>query len=246
MNTQTTLTSKFGATAEMELKPSERYLFKPFTGSSHSWALPLCKKSSPEARVLDVGPGSGAIGRELKEAGFNNLYAVEIDEHTRQELAGTYVQIEETLQPFAGQKFSLILLLDVLEHMSDPFRFYSVMADMLEPGGRILISVPNIAHWSIRFTLLFGFFEYTNRGLLDKTHLQFFTRKRFRQMLASRPDLKLVDINSSVEPAELVLPPTIWDNWAFQECTKLRVALARCLPGMFAYQHLAMLEKVAA
>ena len=164
----------------MEKAPQERYIFKPFYGSSHWWALNQIDKIPQSARVLDIGAGSGAIGKRLMEKGFQNLSAVEIDARARDYITPIYKAVHESLNPYKNEKFDLILLLDVLEHTATPEQFLNEILELLAPGGTILISVPNIAHWSIRFSLLFGIFNYTDRGLLDKTHLQFFARKRLR------------------------------------------------------------------
>src|SRR5262249_51763726 len=65
---------------------------------------------------------------------------------------------------------------DVLEHLRDPWSVLSWLRTLLAPGGRAVISIPNIAHWTSRRALLRGRFDYADHGLLDRTHLRFFTR----------------------------------------------------------------------
>jgi 2-polyprenyl-3-methyl-5-hydroxy-6-metoxy-1,4-benzoquinol methylase len=74
------------------------------------------------------------------------------------------------------QKFDVILIGDVLEHMVDPGKVLSELKKFLKPEGKFVISLPNVAHYSVRFGLLKGRWNMTNSGILDKTHLRFFTR----------------------------------------------------------------------
>lgn len=220
-----------------------RYQYKPFYGSSHSWALRQCAQLPSSARVLDVGSGSGAIGQALKEQGITGLYAVEIDAEAREHVKNIYKETVADISEFSGRTFDLILLLDVLEHMTNPFAYFGRMVSMLSPGGKILISLPNVAHWSVRLLLLFGIFDYHDRGIMDRTHYQFFTRKRVRQMLRGEPLLKHCMFDSSIEPVEFLLPEAIWNNSIFRAVSMLRLAIARILPGFFAFQHLVLAEK---
>jgi 2-polyprenyl-3-methyl-5-hydroxy-6-metoxy-1,4-benzoquinol methylase len=80
-------------------------------------------------------------------------------------------------------KFDLITFGDVLEHLVDPSATLREAKTLLNPGGRILISLPNIAHWSIRAKLLLGRWEYQPTGLMDYTHLRFFTTITGRRMI---------------------------------------------------------------
>lgn len=222
----------------MSLTPKDRYLFKPFRGSSHSWAIESFSLLTEDSRVLDVGPGAGIMGSILKERGFEQLFAVEIDEDARKHIKPIYKQVEAELTPFEGEKFDLILLLDVLEHMSDPVAFYARVSKLLNADGIILISVPNIAHWSVRFPLLFGYFNYTERGILDKTHLQFFTLSRFRELIRSNNRHTIIRMGASIEPVELLLPRWIWKNPLFSILSGVRIWIANLLPGLMAFQHL--------
>lgn len=191
--------------------------------------------------MLDIGAGSGVMGSELKLLGFGEISAVEIDERARNHIHSKYKKVTASLSEYQGQKFDLILLLDVLEHTSDPHGFLKEISSLLAPGGTLLISVPNIAHWSIRFSLLFGFFHYTERGILDKTHLQFFTRSRFHRVIALS-GLSIEKSSASIEPIEFLLPPTLWKNSIFAALSKARKAFAEFLPGLMAYQHLAVVK----
>lgn len=224
----------------------ERYLFKPFPCSSHWWALTQLTTLPESARVLDIGPGSGAIGDFLKsERGISDLHAVEIDSETVQmlEAKGSYKEIVCSLESLSEKEFDCILLLDLLEHLPDPVAFLTKVAPLLKPGGCMLLSIPNVAHWSIRFSLLFGYFEYTNRGILDKTHLQFFNRRRFLHLCTTVPDCTLEHVSESLEPVEFILPAWLTSFFIFKQCRQLQLKFASLLPGFFAYQHLSCIRK---
>lgn len=223
-----------------------RYQSKLFTGSSHSWALEKLASFPASAAVLDIGPGSGVIGKALKERGFVDLSAVEIDPAARDHVRPIYQTVTDNLDALGDRRFDIVLLLDVIEHMAEPEKFLKLVSSRLNAGGRILISVPNIAHWSVRFQLLFGFFQYTNRGLLDRTHLQFFTRSRVKKFGKIDPSLTAREFNSSIPPLELILPESVSTSSLFETSSQFRLKGARLLPGMFAYQHLCELQKTTA
>ena len=228
----------------MKPAPHARYMPKLFQGSSHSWALQAVSALPTTTTVLDIGPGSGVIGRSLRERGWQELYAVEIDAETRRQVAPFYKKVEPALESYNTLRFDLIFLLDVIEHVPNPEVFLKQAAQLLTPQGIMLVSVPNVAHWSVRCMLLGGFFEYSERGILDRTHLTFFTRRRFRALLEKLDDCRITSLSASITPLELVLPTKIWDNKLYSCLSRLRLALARLWPGLFAYQHLAELKRL--
>jgi 2-polyprenyl-3-methyl-5-hydroxy-6-metoxy-1,4-benzoquinol methylase len=138
------------------------------------------------ARVLDVGCATGYLAAELSRRScvvdgieFDPVAAQEARAHCREVTVGdleapfTHAAVEAML---AGTRPDVIICADVLEHLRDPWTILAWLRTLLAPGGRAVISVPNIAHWTTRRALLHGRFDYTNYGLLDRTHLRFFTR----------------------------------------------------------------------
>ena len=161
---------------------NQRYQFKPFFGSSHTWALKQLSTLPSSAEVLDIGIGCGTIAQHLRNAGIMNIFGLEQDAEARAACSSIYKEIFNQLDQIKDCQFDSILLLDVLEHMCDPFAFLKSLQGLLKPNGQILISVPNVAHWSLRLSLLLGIWNYTERGLLDRTHYHFFTRKHLRKI----------------------------------------------------------------
>jgi 2-polyprenyl-3-methyl-5-hydroxy-6-metoxy-1,4-benzoquinol methylase len=138
------------------------------------------------ARVLDVGCATGYLAAELSRRGctvdgieFDPAAAEQARAHCRAVVVGdleapaTHADVREML---AGERPDVIVCADVLEHLRDPWSVLSWLRTLLAPGGRAVISVPNIAHWTARRALLRGRFDYTDHGLFDRTHLRFFTR----------------------------------------------------------------------
>ena len=134
-------------------------------------------------RVLEIGCGSGQTLEMLKEkklcaetAGIE-LFAAAADEACHRVDAVYCLDVEKSPLPDQIGKFDLILLLDVLEHLVDPWSFLVLLKEKyLAEDGRIIISLPNARHFSLVLPLLLGRFDYLERGVLDKTHLRFFTK----------------------------------------------------------------------
>jgi SAM-dependent methyltransferase len=178
-----------------------------------------------------------------KNRGVSDLYAIEPDPSTAELLKETYAQIVPDAQELTATDFDFVILLDVLEHMSQPEQFLASILERLKPGAKILISVPNVAHWSVRLPLLFGFFEYQERGPLDKTHLQFFSKRRFQRLCSLNEKLETIDRSSSTEPLELLLPETLTSKHLYKSISRARQKFAQIFPGLMAYQFLALLRK---
>jgi 2-polyprenyl-3-methyl-5-hydroxy-6-metoxy-1,4-benzoquinol methylase len=214
----------------------EKYLHKPYFGSSHSWAQEKLTIFNSESRVLDVGSGQGAMGSALKNLGVQQVVAVEIDPTTREHTQHLYSKIVANLEELKGEHFDGILLLDIIEHLPNPSEFLHELTAFCSPGTDILISVPNIAHWIIRAMLLCGYFEYMERGPLDKTHLHFFTKRHLRAMIQSTPGLRIDSWDSSIVPLELMLPKWLHENQLFEFSSRCRKFFAKALPELGAYQ----------
>jgi 2-polyprenyl-3-methyl-5-hydroxy-6-metoxy-1,4-benzoquinol methylase len=163
---------------------------------------PLLPKSA--TRILEVGAGAGGTLKWLKA-----LYpkaettAVELNADLRDELkqnvdVAVIGQIDET---FAELKtYDLILLLDVLEHLPDSNGTLQRLSSLLENGGHVIVSVPNIAHLSVSVPLLLKRrFNYQDAGILDRTHLRFFVEDTAVKLLNDANLLVTAGLISGVE-----------------------------------------------
>lgn len=132
-------------------------------------------------RILDVGCGPGWLSKALTAAG-HTVIGVDIAEAEGvRDRMHTFVSadLSQGIPDEVGGDFDLVLAADIIEHLADPARLLSAMATRVRPQGSIIASVPNISHWYPRFRITTGRFDYDQRGVLDATHLRFFTRRRF-------------------------------------------------------------------
>jgi methionine biosynthesis protein MetW len=151
--------------------------------------IPNILRSLPrELSVLDVGCGSGVHGAEMARAHGHRVVGVDLSEQSiakaRTRLAEAYVAdvTRPGLYPFFGhRKFDVIVFSDILEHLYDPAQVLTSHYQLLAPGGHVLISLPNIAIWNVRLSVMAGRFQYQDTGTLDRTHIRFFTRATFRE-----------------------------------------------------------------
>ncbi len=142
-----------------------------------------------DVRVLDVGCGTGSVAVIANRNKRNSVLGIEPDAARAKVAASRGIDTTcDYLDPqFIAEKgpFDVIVFSDVLEHLASPDEMLDLAATALKPGGIMLVSVPNVAHWSIRLKLLFGRFDYTDFGLCDSTHLRWFTRKTIQALVAA-------------------------------------------------------------
>lgn len=123
---------------------------------------------------------------------------------------------------------------DVLEHLRDPGRALTLLRRFVKPEGVLLVSLPNVANVTVRFSLLLGRFDYAPRGILDATHLRFFTRRTGRALLESH-GFRTVSVTATAMPAELAFPVLGRPPLA-AAVRGAAVLMARIWPTLFGYQ----------
>lgn len=167
----------------------------------------------PGSRVLDVGCASGDLAQLLAARG-SEVIGIDINATAIATAAPfcsqTFVadlDIERLPDIVGGERFDIIVFADVLEHLRDPWSVLDSARALLNDGGHAIISVPNIAHGAIRLGLLAGTFDYRQFGILDDTHLRFFTRRSV-DILLIRSGYRLDAIERTTltlfQPSELV------------------------------------------
>lgn len=140
--------------------------------------------------ILDVGCATGVLGEHLKSQKPREVWGIEIVPHAAEQAKARLDRviegnIEQILPlPGVGEHFDAIIFGDVLEHLQNPLTVLQNIRGHLKPGGDLLVCVPNIAHWSVLGELLQGRFPYAEAGILDATHMRFFTPSSFRDLLA--------------------------------------------------------------
>lgn len=152
----------------------------------------LALVDTPPSTVLDVGCATGASGELLRDRHGSRVTGIELDprmaEVARQRLFAVHVADlnQSSISEVVGsERYDLILLGDVLEHLIDPWGTLAQAQRLLSPGGRIIASLPNVAHYSTIVSLMFfRRWPYRDRGIHDRTHLRFFTRKNLVDLYA--------------------------------------------------------------
>ncbi len=141
-------------------------------------------------RILDVGCGSGSMAWHLKTDNAAEVWGVEpiasAAVKARERLDNVInSSVENAMKLLPDYYFDAIIFADVLEHLVDPFALLGKMKYKLAPDGFVVASLPNVRHSSVIRMLLAGNWEYQDYGLMDSTHLRFFTRKSAVQMFTN-------------------------------------------------------------
>ncbi len=141
--------------------------------------LGILKYIPSDLNILDVGCGTGLLGNEIKK---KRNYVCGID-FSEPQLALASERLDNTIKADITkeielfEEFDMIVFADILEHLEDPTTCLKRFKKYLKDGGRIIISLPNVACYNVRLSLLFGQFNYKKYGILDNTHLRFYTKK---------------------------------------------------------------------
>jgi len=220
------------------------YPLKDSKGSSHYYVRRMVGSNQD---VIDIGCGEGYLAAELKKSG-NCISGIDVLPTASETLsldryysADLDKGISSVVSQLNGIRFTRAILLDVLEHLKRPETILDECHDILDDDGQLIISVPNIANIAVRLSLLFGQFNYTERGILDKTHLRFFTRQSIREMARSR-GYEVVEEQMTVIPIELIckLPS---HNPLMRMSNFLLRAATRIAPSLFGYQTMLVVRK---
>ncbi len=163
---------------------SEPYELKPGPGSSHGRLLNWLANREP-AKVLDLGCGDGALGQRIRTLG-HHVTGVDVDrfDGVEQRLDG-FIQadLEHGIPDSVGSGYDIVLCADVIEHVRDPRSLLHDAGRLVAAGGSVIASVPNFGHWYPRTRTALGLFDYDRRGILDATHIRFFTRRSFEHLI---------------------------------------------------------------
>lgn len=150
----------------------------------------LARLVRPGSQVLDLGAGPGVLGRYLAERLHCIVDGVESNPAAAAEAAPWYRRLHcadleriALVEPCAGRRYDFIICADVLEHLRRPADLLAQLSELLAPNGQVLASVPNVAYAGLIADLLAGEFRYRPEGLLDETHLRFFTLRSLVRLL---------------------------------------------------------------
>ena len=151
-----------------------------------NWGLLRAWNKRRGLRVLDVGCGFATTSEHIQKLG-NEVTGVEESETACAVAAtrlGRVIRADLQTADLDAERFDAIIFADVLEHLAWPVGVLRRYLQWLAPEGSVMISLPNVGLWSVRFAHLAGRWNYEETGVLDRTHLRFFTRKTARWMIA--------------------------------------------------------------
>jgi len=215
---------------------AERYVWKEIPGSSHDLLRRWIREGASGLRLLDLGAAGGHLGRAVRDrCAF--LAGVEPDPALPASAREGYDEWRTTDAAAAGtwnRPFDAVVCGDVLEHLARPEELLARIREWLRPGGTLYVSVPNVANVTVRAALLAGRFPYAERGILDRTHLRFYTRRTARELVEGA-GFRIRRQAATAMPVELALP-ALGRPPLSGPSRALASAAARVWPTLFGYQ----------
>ncbi|HVS00713.1 MAG TPA: methyltransferase domain-containing protein [Thermoanaerobaculia bacterium] len=197
----------------------------------------------PGTRVLELGPGAAHVARltgrdDLRWQGIES--SIDCLPALSGTLSGGLILDLETVSRLP-RGYGAVLAADTLEHLNDPARMLRLIHDALPAGAPLVLSVPNVANVHVRLNLLCGRFPYADRGILDRTHRVFFTRRTLRDMLEAA-GFRIEREAVSTIPLPLALPKA--PGAVLEPLTRGLEAATKLLPKLLGYQLLALARRV--
>ena len=183
------------------------YQFKDFEGSSHRILIGLIRRFSlRRGTLLDLGASGGELAASLRDS-FDRRIGFEFDVERIGSLhraldSAVIADLERV--PRLPRDLDAVVLADVLEHLRNASETLRTVRQSLKADGYLFVSVPNIANVTTRLGLLFGIFRYRDRGILDATHLRFYTRHTIHEEIEKAGFEVLVTRGSSI-PVRLIV-----------------------------------------
>ena len=195
---------------------------------TNQWAF---DQIDPHSRVLELGPAFGVLTKHLTEEKNCVVDIVEIDcvsgEKARVFANNAIIGNAGDLQKdawftqLAAERYDYIVALDVLEHLSDPLAVLQKAKTLLKANGRMILSVPNLAHNAVIAQLINNSFSYTNVGLLDNTHVHFFAYHDLLDMMHDA-GMHIDCIDGILKPLNGTEIPVSWDDVSPQQASVLK------------------------
>jgi 2-polyprenyl-3-methyl-5-hydroxy-6-metoxy-1,4-benzoquinol methylase len=198
-------------------------------GARNNPFVELLKMVGNGKRVLEVGPGAGHVTKQLAQQQCE-VTCVEKSKHMStmaKEFCANMIVGDIESDAIRGQlsteKFDVITFGDVIEHLRDPAEVLKHVRPLIAPAGYLVASIPNVAHRSVRLSLLFGEFDYADMGLLDQTHLRFFTIRTIEKMMneCGFKIVKIVRIRDASLMDTLLRKTASWSQRVLLEIVKV-------------------------
>lgn len=184
----------------------------------------ILKFLKPHQKVLDVGCSEGNLGVLIKKKYRSKVYGIEISDRAYRVAKNRLdnvmkIDIEENFE-LVEKDFDVIIFADILEHLREPVKCLLKFKEYIKRDGYFILSIPNVANWIIRIKLLFGNFDYEEAGILDETHLRFFTFKSIKKML-NETGLKIEKVDATYNINLPILSRFKWVRDFIQFITRL-------------------------
>lgn len=191
--------------------------------------------SGPPGRALDLGCGAGDNARLLQAQGWQvdgvTLSAAEAQRAQAVCQRIWVYNLEQGLPPDLHETYDLILCSHVLEHLTQPAQLLQQLHARLAPAGGLVVALPNLMHYRTRLPLMFGRFEYTDMGVMDHTHLRWFTFASAQRLLRENGFvIEVATVETSLPPGQLTRHLPIGLQ------TGMRTLLQAVSPGFFGLQ----------
>ncbi|HSX22768.1 MAG TPA: bifunctional glycosyltransferase/class I SAM-dependent methyltransferase, partial [Gaiellaceae bacterium] len=227
---------------------STAYAWKDAPDASHRVAIGMTD-GRPPGRVLDLGCGSGRVGAELRAKGH---FVVGVDAAPEPETSArldkfVVADLDAGLPVAAAEEgpFDIVIAADVLEHLRAPDKLLRELHTVCTPDAVLVVSIPNIAHWYPRLRFGLGRFDYDHRGILDATHMRFFTWRSFAA-LAYRAGWRVEERASTGLPLEILERDAgggLTGSFVGRTVRVIDRSARRLWPSLFAYQYVAVLSR---
>lgn len=219
------------------------YTFKDFEGSSHRILIDLIERHAKRGgTLLDLGAAGGELGSALRPF-FSKTYGFEYNVDCVGQLLGRFDQVcvadLERVKELPSN-IDAIVLADVLEHLRSPAQALQLVRGALADGGKVFISVPNIANITTRLGLFFGIFEYRDRGILDHTHLRFYTKRTIIREV-EKAGFRILELAGSSVPVRLIIG-NYTPEWLLKSGERVLTWITRIWRSLFAYQIILVAE----
>jgi glycosyltransferase involved in cell wall biosynthesis/trans-aconitate methyltransferase len=223
-----------------DLRTGSKYTYKRNRYSSHEQILAMIPtQTNPDERdkgegalptILDVGCGSGLLSRAMATKGYSITGIDAYDSKEAAAVCDSFIKadLDQGLTKIVANTWDCIVFADVLEHVREPEKLLLQANSLLTPNGVVIASTGNVAHFLIRIMLLFGRFHYTERGILDRTHVRLFTVRSFKKLFDDC-SYDIVKVSYCPIPFENVFPGhdkiTDFLSWVYMLPVKLWASL---------------------
>ncbi len=169
--------------------------------------------STKATTILDIGCGNGILGASLKQRQSVTVWGIECVAEAAVRASACLdrvitARVEDGLSQLPEGFFDTIVCADVLEHLENPWEVLSQLRAKLSGSGELVVSLPNVRHWSVIKGLLEGKWIYTPAGILDWTHLRFFTRESILEMFRST-GYQVTYLGANTHPSKEPVPQSI-------------------------------------